>query len=200
MQKLFNFEIKLALFMDAIAAVNNLEYDLSVLKGADVETAKSAAPGLIKAAKILSSVSPEESTKLVEMFQRLYYEFKPEEAEYLPIFAEEAMKIVKSIQQKIEIEAVSPYLKFSRVITNPKYDKACEVYASYKEQIVQTENKIMKSTSYQKKLHEELKHGNYAGCLHARVTGNLRIIYKVEKQTKILVFLDIITHDELDKI
>ena len=65
-----------------------------------------------------------------------------------------------------------------------------------------TPSDILSAKEYVKNLHEPLKRITikYGSCLHARLTGNLRILYRVDSEKENIFFLDILTHDEMDKL
>ncbi len=81
-----------------------------------------------------------------------------------------------------------------------KYLSACASYASWSAQIKSTEEQIMTSTVYEKKLHEKIIYGkNCKGYLHARITDNLRLMYLYYREEKRIVFDNIVTKNDLDK-
>ena len=47
--------------------------------------------------------------------------------------------------------------------------------------------------------HEIIYYGTWKGYPHARLTSNLRIIYHVNTEKKILTFERIVKHDEIDR-
>jgi len=80
-----------------------------------------------------------------------------------------------------------------------EYDDKKRKYSSYNDKIADVEEKIVRSFVFTKKLHEPIKHGKYAGYLHARITENLRIIYIWDARSKALIFTNILTKNELDQ-
>ncbi|VVB80866.1 Uncharacterised protein [uncultured archaeon] len=90
------------------------------------------------------------------------------------------------------------YLFVKKEVKTSSYLKALNKYASLKKSISETENKIVSVPQYVDTLHEEWKHGKWQGYLHARVTGNLRIMYLYDEIEKIITFVDILTKNELE--
>ncbi len=77
------------------------------------------------------------------------------------------------------------------------YKNDCRRYIAFEKNINEMENRILTSSVYQKKLHEFLKEGNWKNYYHARLTDNLRIIFRWDKENKKVKFEAIVTHDEI---
>lgn len=83
------------------------------------------------------------------------------------------------------------------VIRNDRYKDDCKKYADKK--INESENKILDAKEYVEHFHKKINRGiEWKGCLHARLTKNLRIIYRYDEKKKTVEFLAIITHDDYD--
>ncbi len=92
------------------------------------------------------------------------------------------------------------YFSIKRIEHLPEYKfKRDGKYLNMRKQILDTEKKIVEVEDYVDTLHEKWKHGKWAGYSHARVTGNLRIMYLYDENTETLSFVDILTKNELEK-
>ena len=120
-------------------------------------------------------------------------------------YKEEIQQAVKSVFSFIsDAEKFQPqtkrYFEGATPIKTEEYNRDCEKYSSYTKNIIEVEKKILDSPYYQKKLHEEIEeHKIWKGYRHARLTGNLRIIYTWKKEEKSIIFYAIITKNEFDK-
>lgn len=110
--------------------------------------------------------------------------------------------ILADLKSQLVSHRKKTYLGVSQKFYTEDYKKATEVYNSYQELIIKKENEIINAPEYSDRLHEPLKKitKKYGKCLHARLTGNLRILYKASKEKDCAIFLTIIPHDEMDKL
>lgn len=88
------------------------------------------------------------------------------------------------------------FLFVKRVVKLSSYEDACKKYATWRDQIKKKEELILTASKYNPNLHEIWQTGKWENHRHARLTGNLRIMYKDE--LGILIFEDILTKNELD--
>ena len=127
-------------------------------------------------------------------------------------YKEEIQQAVKSIfsiiseiseTEKEETKEISKkYIDVKQEATyrSERYEEDCEKYSLYTKNIIEVEKKILDSPYYQKKLHEKIeKHKTWKEYRHARLTGNLRIMYLYNEKEKKITFDAIITKNEFDK-
>jgi hypothetical protein len=84
-----------------------------------------------------------------------------------------------------------------KILKTDRYSSDCRKYGS-QGNIPGTEEKIQRFP-YSDHLHGRITAGKWQGYLHARLTGNLRIMYRWDADNKILVYDAIITKNELDQ-
>ncbi len=128
-------------------------------------------------------------------------EFKPVVDQIVNTANTEKAKI-ESLFQAESAEMFKPFLDIDadKIKRTKKYLSACASYAGWNAQIKSTEEQIMTSTVYDKKLHEKIIYGkNCKGYLHARITDNLRLMYLYYREEKRIVFDNIVTKNDLDK-
>lgn len=120
-------------------------------------------------------------------------------------YREEIQQAVKSIlvfisdAEKSDTK-VQNYFIEAIIRKDYNYLKDCEKYSNYKKNIEELERKITTAENYQKKLHEKIISGEkWEKHCHARLTGNLRVMYSWDPNTKILKFKRILTKNELEK-
>ncbi len=92
-----------------------------------------------------------------------------------------------------------PYIDAKVVIKANAYKADCKKYSLIRKDILATETEIETKPTYKRKLHPVLVTGTYRGKLHARIDLKLRIIYDWDADKKILTYLRIMTHTELDQ-
>lgn len=174
--------------------IEEIKTRLESLRG-NISKLYPALPGLFRATEQLSLINNNLASEIKARLLEL--NSLTNESEINPKINEIEL-ILTSLKSQIKEDT---YLGVSDKFYSKDYKNAKEVYRNTK-LVNKKEDEIMQSPSYMDRLHEPLKKitKKYGHCLHARLTGNLRIIYKVEREKNRILFLDIMSHDEMDKL
>jgi len=179
-----------------VAAIIN---DVEALKNCTkLNTLRPWTSRIISFVKQLEGVDKDTAQNIIKLLENMF-SLNQENIGDARVRADEALIELRKLQDKLQTPVKVTYLKVKDVRREESYIRACNVYNSYARQIAQLEEDLQESPVYQKKLHEPIKSGKYEKLLHARITGNLRLIYNFNWETGLLTFIDIITHDEFDK-
>lgn len=171
---------------------------LEIVKS-DKSKLRVAIPQLFKAVESLAFLNKEESSKLKTSLLEL---------NSLTDNQSINLKIDEIILQLSEIKTKSKdtqntylvkYYGIKGVKRTNNYSKAIDKYKSNARAIEKCESNILSAKEYIKNMHEPIKHGKYAGYLHARIDNNLRLMYFIDMNTKILWFDNVITKNDLEK-
>ncbi len=171
---------------------------------ADISRLHKGLPGLFKAADQLSAIDKSSASEIKARLLEL--NSLTDETEIISKIEEIKVILakVKEKQKTIVLDQYSgtylvKYYGIKGVERTGNYLKANDKYKSSLKAIKKCESDILSTKEYIKNLHEPIKYGKYAGYLHAKIDNNLRLMYFVDTNTKILWFDNIITKNELEK-
>ena len=180
-----------------------IELRLETAKSDDTKLRKTI-PYLFRAVEVLEVVDKQlvselkaELLELNILFDRQSISNKIDEIKIIISKLKEKLKATETIQSS-DTYLVKYYGVKSVERTN-NYSKAKNKYKSSLKAIEKCGSDILSAKEYVKNLHEPIKHGKYAGYLHARIDNNLRLMYFIDTNTKILWFDNLITKNELEK-
>lgn len=170
---------------------------LEVLK-ADTTKLYKTLPGLFQAAEALAVLNKEEASKLKTKLLELN---SLTDSYSINLKIDEIIVELSKINYTQKSKEKT-YLGVSQRFYTEEYKQARKTYEAYTHLIDKKENEIITATEYNDRLHEPLKiiTKKYGKCLHARLTGNLRILYNTDRKKDIAIFLTIIPHDKMDKL
>jgi len=178
-------------------ALEQIESTLEVMKTRDLTNMHKLAAMLFRPADALAVIdqplSDEIKAKLTEILSS---------AELAPILLkiEEIKELLVVLKAKLVAPALSKrYLGVYDREYLPAYIKSREKYGALSNQLDELENKILEAPEYNKKLHEIWGSGKWAGHRHARLTGNIRVMYSVTREKNVVLFEEILTKNELEK-
>lgn len=148
-------------------------------------------------------IAHQKSIEIKELFTIAQVEELVEDIQELDSYLEQIRKFIRQISHYSDFwhkrNPHSTYIDAKVVIKTNQYKADTKKYNHYKKNILDVENKIETWVDFEKKLHEPIKKGKYGGKLHARVSGNLRIIYAWDGSKKILIYENIVTKNEFDQ-
>lgn len=186
-------------FVESKQLIAEIKIRLESLK-ADASKLYQALPGLFKATEQLSVIDKSLASELKTRFLEL--SSLTDDLEIISKIEE-----IKTILSKLETQTITKpekkrYLGVSQKFYTEDYKKASKLYEVYKELIDKKEDEIINAPEYSDRLHEPLKKitKRYGRCLHARLRANLRIIYKTVREKNLIMFLTIVSHDEMDRL
>jgi len=178
-------------------ALEQIESTLEVMKTRDMATTHKLATTLFRPADALAVIDQPLSDGIKARLTEIL-----SSAELVTIMSK--IEEIKQILEQLKVKSIAPtpqkrYLGVSQKQYLPTYLKAMEKYKAYAKALEKLETDILEASEYDKKLHEPIKYGKWSGYLHARLTSNLRVMYRIDAMTKVLIFEDIITKNEFEK-
>lgn len=188
--------------MDIKEAMKQIETGLEIVK-ANPDKIRKLIPMLFNLLDVVSIVDKEMCSELKAKFVKIA---NSPDVRTITVKIEEIAESIKSLKEKVKTYGTNPYGetylgKYYGMISvndsDKEYRRAIQKYADKSQAIKKLEGKIVSSNAYVKNLHELISnHKTYGGYFHARLTGNLRLMYIIENE--ILTFKDIITKNEFD--
>ncbi len=122
------------------------------------------------------------------------------QTQYKEEIQQKVLSIFTLISEAEKMQNIKRYFQNPSIKKTEEYEEDCKSHSNLKKNIEELEKKIIKSETYQENLHEKMKQGvRWKDHLHARLTGNLRLMYIWDPETKLLTFKGIITKNELEK-
>lgn len=179
--------------------INEIKIRLEIAKS-DISKLRATIPQLFKAAESLAFLNKEEALKLKTSLLELN---SLTDNQIINLKIDEIITELANIKAQKDTDTQDTYLVkyygIKSVERTNNYLKTVDNYKSSLKAIKKCESDILSAKEYVKNLHEPMVSGKYEKYLPAKVNNNLRLMYYIDKNTKILFFEDIITKNDLEK-
>jgi len=91
------------------------------------------------------------------------------------------------------------FLDVKKTEESDRFKDDIKTYSSWEDNTRKLQQKILTWPDFEKNLHQRITSGKWEGYLHARISGNLRLMYIYDSEEKSVLWDAIITKNEFDK-